>query len=35
MSSEDSFPDPVRSQLFTVDELDGAFDMLVLFILLC
>jgi hypothetical protein len=35
MSSEDSFPDPIRSQLFTVDELDGAFDMLVLFILLC
>lgn len=27
MSSEDSFPDPIRSQLFTMDELDGAFDL--------
>ena len=27
MSSEDSFPDPIRCRLFTVDELDGAFDM--------
>lgn len=27
MSSEDSFPDPIRSQLFTMDELVGAFDL--------
>jgi hypothetical protein len=27
MSSQDSYPDPVANQLFTLDELDGAFDL--------
>jgi hypothetical protein len=27
MSSLDSYPDPVANQLFTLDELEGAFDL--------
>ena len=27
MSSRDSYPDPIANQLFTLDELDGAFDL--------
>lgn len=27
MSSHDSYPDPVANQLFTLDELEGAFDL--------